>query len=109
MHQPPGSNQEDTVLILNGTGFSDTSSDNSVMIGGVACVVTSSTSTQIQCDIGQGPAGPHEVLLNVASKGLARHVGGTMTFTYIFFVDSFSPTEGSVSGEESFSQLFQLI
>lgn len=69
------------------------------MIGGTACDVTSASATEIQCDIGQGPAGAHQVMLTVGDKGLARHEGGPFEFTYGFSIVSFEPASGAVGGK----------
>ncbi|XP_013401885.1 LOW QUALITY PROTEIN: fibrocystin-L-like [Lingula anatina] len=93
-----GSSLSSTVLTVQGTGFGTTPADNLVTIGGEPCVVTSATATQLQCNIGDGPVGTHTVDVNVLSKGLAQHVGGTFNFTYDFLIFDISPVNGSLGG-----------
>ncbi len=91
----PGSLRDSTVLTITGTGFHTTASNNTIMIGGVTCNVTTATDTEIQCDIGAGPAGSHDVIVNVDGKGTAN---GGFQFTYLFQADSISPSSGSIAG-----------
>ena len=62
------------------------------------CDVTSATANEIQCDIGAGPAGSHDVIVRVLGKGLAEHNISTYTFTYEFKMESISPGNGSLAG-----------
>ena len=71
-------------------------SNNTVTIGGTECDVTSASETEIQCSIGAGPAGEHEVYVNVNGQGLAE---GSYQFTYLFEADSIDPSAGSIAGE----------
>ena len=93
-----GSNEANTTLTVNGTGFSTTAADNRVTIGGVLCVSQAATSTQIQCAIGKGAAGIHDVYVTVAQKGKARYMNGVLQFTYGLTISSFEPKEGSLGG-----------
>jgi hypothetical protein len=57
-------------LTLTGTGFSSTTSDNTVIIDGVACAVTASTDTTITCTTGSRTGTPEASLeINVNNKG----------------------------------------
>ena len=49
-----------SVLTVTGTGFSTTSSDNIIKVGGTPCSVTSSTSTEVICTL-DSPAVTHQV------------------------------------------------
>ena len=42
------------VLTITGVGFSTTASENTVTVGGIACAVTSATSTTLTCDLAAG-------------------------------------------------------
>ncbi|XP_033757813.1 fibrocystin-L-like [Pecten maximus] len=94
----PGTGLSGTVATITGTGFSGTPADNSVMIGGVACVATASTSTSITCTIGSGPEGVHKVNVNVAGSGLAQHSSGDVQYIYTTGINSFSPSSSSLGG-----------
>ena len=72
-----------------------------VTIGGTTCDVTSATGAEIRCDVGTGDAGDHDIILNVADKGLARHENQNHTFTYEFDVDDIDPTSGGLGGENA--------
>ena len=78
----------DTITIT-GSGFSD--SDNVVTMGGVACNISSSSTTKIQCAVGKQLAGQYDVVVMVPVKGAAS---STSQFTYKMTVTSISPTEG---------------
>ncbi|XP_021369085.1 fibrocystin-L-like isoform X2 [Mizuhopecten yessoensis] len=92
----PGTGQSGTVATITGTGFSATSADNSVMLGGVACEVTSSTSTSISCTLGSTPAGTHMVGVNVAGFGLAH--GSDVNFICSAGIISFLPASSTLGG-----------
>ena len=42
----------DTVITINGTGFSDNQCENEVYIGGVNCPIISSSTNQLTCSLG---------------------------------------------------------
>ena len=103
-----GSYVDSTELVISGTGFDGTvSSNNMVTIGGTECVVTSATDTEIRCDVGTGDAGTHDIIVNVADKGLAKHENQNHTFTYEFAIDSINPTSGGLGGEWPYHYFFQ--
>ncbi|XP_021354106.1 fibrocystin-L-like [Mizuhopecten yessoensis] len=94
----PGTGPTGTVATISGTGFSGTSANNTVMIGGTACTVNASTTTSITCTIGSGPEGVYKVDVNVAGSGLAQHSGGDVTYIYSTGIDNFSPGSSSLGG-----------
>ncbi|XP_048777455.2 fibrocystin-L-like isoform X3 [Ostrea edulis] len=81
-------------LTITGTSFGASAADNSVTIGGVACTVTSASSTQLVCTVGAG-TGSHAVEVNVAGVGLAS---GSFSFSYNTRITSITPTSGSLAG-----------
>ena len=89
----------DTVLIIEGAGFSEENEKNTVTIGGVECDVISSTSTEIQCRIGAGPPGSHRVQVHVHPWGYAKHDTQDFYFGYLLYVDNTYPSEGSLAGK----------
>ncbi|XP_069121982.1 fibrocystin-L-like [Argopecten irradians] len=94
----PGTGLPGTVASITGTGFSGTPSDNSVMIGGVACVATAATTTSITCTIGSGSEGISKVNVNVAGYGLAQHSSGDVQYIYTTGINSFAPASSSLGG-----------
>lgn len=82
-------------LTITGTSFGASAADNSVTIGGVACTVTSASSTQLVCTVGAG-TGSHAVEVNVAGVGLAS---GSFSFSYNTRITSITPTSGSLAGQ----------
>ena len=93
-----GSYRDGTTISLTGTGFGTTINETHVLIGGERCDVISASTSEILCQVGQGPAGNHEIIVNVADKGLANHTNGVLEFTYLFNIDGISPSEGSLAG-----------
>ncbi len=96
-----GSSTDGTVLVITGTGFDPIEANNNVTIGGEPCTITSASETQLECDIGPGPAGTHDVIVYVSDKGYPS--GNTFTFTYLFELDSVEPSSGSVGGKTEIS------
>lgn len=91
----------DADIVIAGSGFSATQCENRVMIGSVACAVTSSSSTQITCRIpansGLYPNYPYNLEVLVANKGYAL-ADQTFQMKFLPKVDSFTPNTGSVAG-----------
>lgn len=81
-------------LTISGSSFGASTADNTVTIGGVACTVTSASSTQLVCTVGAG-TGSHDVEVNVVGVGLAS---GTFSFTYNTQITGISPFSGSLAG-----------
>ncbi|GFN92114.1 fibrocystin-l, partial [Plakobranchus ocellatus] len=82
-------------VVISGTGFSSTNSDNTVVIGTTDCTVTAATATDITCTLNNGPTGAANVRVNVEGKGQAS---GSVTFTYVTGVSGVTSTPGSVEG-----------
>lgn len=95
-----------TSVVISGTGFSSNFSENNVIIGGVECLVTDSTTSSITCDVGNGPVGSYPILVNVDGKGYAT---GSVDFTYTSDIASIDPPSGSLGGKETSSQLYYKI
>lgn len=87
-----------TTITINGTGFSSTQCENSVLIGSsYSCPITSVTATQIVCQIGANS------LLNaksIQSVDVARNLQGFLSedgliqFQFQAQVTAVSPTQG---------------
>ena len=80
-----------TSIVITGTGFSDTTSDNQVTLGGVECTVTVAANTEITCTTGENVAGAHSLKVLVSGKGKAQ---GDYTFTYSLQAGGVTPAEG---------------
>ncbi|XP_076438592.1 LOW QUALITY PROTEIN: fibrocystin-L-like [Babylonia areolata] len=92
----PTSGTWGTELNITGTGFDDDAPENnSVTLGGADCVVTSASSTSLQCTVSVSPAGSLPVRVRVSSKGLAS---GDVIFTYMAAVTSIVPVSGGYMG-----------
>lgn len=85
-----------TSVVISGTGFSSNFSENNVIVGGVECLVTDSTTSSITCDVGNGPVGSYPILVNVDGKGYAT---GSVDFTYTSDIASIDPPSGSLGGK----------
>ena len=93
-----GSATDSTVLTISGHDFGDDVTNNTVVIGDESCVILSSSSTVIECQIGQGKPGQHRVEVYVYPYGSAVHTEGDIYFSYEFDVDDSKPTSGSLAG-----------
>ncbi|XP_035686784.1 fibrocystin-L-like [Branchiostoma floridae] len=95
----------DTITI-QGTGFSTSTCENEVLIGGYSCDVTSVSSNSITCTVNPGsdmPVGTYlPVSVNIKNRGYARMAtpGGEKSrmFALIPKVMSVSPEQGSTEG-----------
>nr|DBA24045.1 TPA: hypothetical protein GDO54_011748 [Pyxicephalus adspersus] len=79
-------NGGDEVLIINGTGFSNSTTNDttSVTIGNIICPISS--------------AGTFPIRVYIAEVGLALYSGGNLTFTHELSVSSITPSEGRLAG-----------
>lgn len=82
---------------LIGTGFSTTACENEVFIGGVSCLITSVSSTQICCKIGKNSGlqanTMYGVEVLVKNKGFALH-NDFFQINFISVVSSISLYQG---------------
>lgn len=85
---PAAGNPGQTLTIL-GTGFD--SGTVKVAVGETDCIVTSSTSTQIECTLGVSSAGAKAVLVDITGKGVSD---SSNQFTYSLALGSISPSSG---------------
>ncbi|XP_077870118.1 fibrocystin-L-like [Saccoglossus kowalevskii] len=93
-----GSASSSTEVTVLGVGFSGTTDDNKVTIGGVNCVVTNALDTMIMCLIGEAPGGTQDVVVYVAPDGLATHPSGTVQFQYEVGITDVNPSSGNTGG-----------
>ena len=84
------------VLTLQGTGFSSEASNNIVLVGDLECLVQSSTSTEIVCELEAGPAGTYDISVVVSNKGVAT--GTPLSFEIPVSIFSNTPFDGSQGG-----------
>jgi len=91
----------DTALTLTGTAFSSTQCENQVLIGDFACPLTSSSPTQLVCQLGANsglrPNYPYKVRVRVANMGYAL-LNDTFTLKFVPKVVSVSVSSGSTAG-----------
>lgn len=89
-------------IIKLGSGFSSNQCENQVLIGGVVCPLTSSSSTSLTCQLSTSNSQlqsnvqyPVEVL--VKNFGYALQ-SSTFLITFVPVITSFTPTTGSIVG-----------
>ena len=90
-----------TIVTITGDGFSTILSENVIMLGATPCVVTSATSSAIQCEVGQSLAGPQVLSVRVESKGTSNATADSdspLIFMYTLSVTAVSPNSGSLAG-----------
>lgn len=85
-------------ITITGTNFDTVFSNHNVTIGGVECTPKSSTTTQIVCTVGSGPAGSYPLEIVLASKGCTSNANGLVSFTYPFQLASVSPLTSNLGG-----------
>lgn len=85
-------------ITITGTNFDTVFSNHNVTIGGVECTPKSSTTTQIVCTVGSGPAGSYPIEIVLASKGCTSNANGLVSFTYPFQLASVSPLTSNLGG-----------
>ena len=94
----------DTLITIEGSGFSETSCENRVFIGGVACPVQqTSSSTSLTCKLGRNSnlvmSKSYEIEVLVDNVGFALHSSSSsLTVQFQAVVTSMSPTTGSSTG-----------
>ena len=92
----PMSGQAGDYVTIMGSLFSNTTSDNTVTIGGAICNVYSASESEINCTLGGALAGTYSVAVLVSNIGKAA---GSVTFTYVLRVSEISPVQGSFAGK----------
>ena len=85
-------------ITITGTNFDTVFSNHNISIGGVDCTPKSSSTTQIVCTVGSGPAGSYPIEIVLASKGCTYNANGLVTFTYPFQLSSVSPLSSNLGG-----------
>ncbi len=82
-------------MTITGSGFTASVAGNQVTVGGVGCIVTAATTTEIKCKIGKSPAGDQKVEVNVLGCGLA---GGSVTLSMTLSVSAVDPKTACSNG-----------
>jgi len=106
-------------IVLTGSGFDATNSNNNVLLGTVPCVVTASTATQLTCTPGlatiryysnelqqnvffvfkgPNPVGTYTFSVNIANKGLAQITSQVTTLTFSLQATAIAPTTTGTGG-----------
>ena len=86
-------------LTILGENFSIVSDDYEIYVGEHACAVTSSTTTEVKCIIGSGPAGLYDISFIVKSRGEATPpLSGNLKYEVQLSISSSSPERGSTGG-----------
>ena len=84
---------DSTTITITGSSFE--ASNTRVVIGGQECAVTSSTSSEVTCDVGRLPVGDNLISVYVGTKGKAA-VSDVINSPKSASVNQ--PTESSVNG-----------
>ncbi|CAF0756351.1 unnamed protein product [Brachionus calyciflorus] len=91
----------DTLLTIEGTGFSSTQCENKVLIGEVECNIVTSSETSITCKLGKNsrltPNKLYGIELLVDNIGYALP-NNFYQIKFISVIDSIEPVEGSTTG-----------
>ena len=95
----PTTGRHGNTIEIHGNGFSETPEDNYILFGDVACEVTSSTHTQVDCTLGETYAGHKDLYLHVISAGVASTSG--ISLSYSITIDSVDISVGSQAGGTS--------
>ncbi|XP_040210575.1 fibrocystin-L-like [Rana temporaria] len=93
-------NGNDEVLIINGTGFSNSTGNDttSITIGNITCPILSITAKEIRCLVQKASAGTFPITVYIAGVGLPTFSGGNLTLTQELSVLSITPSTGSSAG-----------
>ncbi|XP_040210792.1 fibrocystin-L-like [Rana temporaria] len=88
------------VLKINGTGFSNSNSNDttSVTIGNITCPILNITANEIRCLVQNASAGTFPITVYISGVGLATFSGGNLTLTQELSVLSITPSAGSLAG-----------
>lgn len=90
-----------STITVTGTGFSATTCENKILIGGHKCPLTSSSTTQLVCIIGDDsgllPNYPYQIEVNVKNIGFAVP-SSVFTVQFSPVITSISPVIGSQAG-----------
>ena len=91
-----------TILTINGTGFSLTQCENIVYIGQVECTLLTSSSNQLTCQLGMNsgllPNIMYTLEVLVKNIGYAIHQNGFYQVSFESVVNSVTPEQGSIYG-----------
>lgn len=97
-YSPTTVNSTSTVLTFDGKRLSEVTSNVTITIGSVDCVVQTSSLTEITCTLAGLPVGKHAITVHIAgNKGYARFAY-PMNITSEANLKSMSHTEGSING-----------
>jgi hypothetical protein len=102
---------DETVITITGTNFSNTMSEVTVKFylldpdnnlkrtaEFVHCNVTSSTTTQVVCNLLGGPKGWYDVVVEVGANGVNPTPDSALRVHIAFKIDSVTPSSGSAKG-----------
>ncbi|XP_075126263.1 fibrocystin-L-like [Leptodactylus fuscus] len=95
-----GVSGDNKILIINGTGFSNSSGNDTtyVTIGNYSCSILALTDKEIRCQVQKASAGTFPISVYIAKRGLAVSNGKNFTFTYQITISSLTPSSGSLAG-----------
>ena len=89
-------------ITITGTGFSETECENRVFIGETECLITSSSTTELVCQLGANsriePYSNHPVQVSVKNFGFALKQSAEFTVQFLPIISSVTPSSGSTAG-----------
>ena len=85
------------VITISGNGFDAWASGNTVTIGGQACIITSSSASQLMCAVADTPAGLYNLTVLVSTNGSGYAVIDATQQELLFEVRVSSVSFGGVS------------
>ena len=87
----PATGTAGETITIDGVNFSGTMSNNVVTVGGETCTVSTATTTQIVCDVGNLRAGAYPVNVDVVGLGVSNN---DKTYTFTMTATSITPNTG---------------
>ncbi|KAM3929151.1 fibrocystin-L-like [Leptodactylus fuscus] len=98
-----GVSGDNKILVINGTGFSNSTGNDTtyVTIGNYSCTILALTYNEIRCQVQKASAGTYPISVYIAGLGFAASFGGNLTFTYQITITSITPSSGSRAGGTS--------
>ena len=82
-------------ITLAGSNFGTNSAEVIVRVGKTQCIITTVTDSEIVCELMAGPAGSHNVYLNINGVGDSN---SDVEYTYALSLSGLSTSEGSMGG-----------
>ncbi len=105
----PSSGSAGTLLVISGQNFNAAEADNKVTFAGIECTITSATTDEIQCELGNVPAGQNSIEVFSSGKGNAVWSSSAtgQTFEALLVISSVSPLSVAPQSEATLTIIGQ--